>query len=307
MFGSVITRINNFSGDLAERPVHTNVYGLARSVLAMGLLLTLLFNDSEVLFAGTDNAHVNGGNIPTILIAPLCFGPQHLGLAKCLSCLILVVTMSGLYPRITGILHWWVSIGFLHSSLLIEGGDQITVLLTFFLIPVTLTDRRRNHWQTPPKTFRFSNYSNILGHLIFGLISIQMSVIYFHAAVGKLNAREWVDGTAIYYWFNHNVYGASKPLLSLLSPFLNSPMVALGSWGTILLEVILAAAVFMTPARKKRLFIWAIGFHLLIAIIHGLVSFFFSMAGGLIIYLLPVDQPLQINYAFRRLLLKRVG
>jgi antimicrobial peptide system SdpB family protein len=306
MFDSAITRINHFSAEMAERPVHTNVYGLARSCLAMGLLLTLLFNDSQLLFTGFDNARSNGDNIPIILQAPLCFGYQHLGLAKCLSCVILSVTISGFYPRITGILQWWVSIGFMHSSLLIEGGDQITALLTFFLIPVTLTDPRKNHWQMPPTTFRFKNYSNILGNLIFLLISIQMSVIYFHSAIGKLQAREWIEGTAIYYWFNHNIYGASRPLIDVLSPFLNSPLVALGSWGAILLEVILAGAVFMTPNRKKGLLIWAIGFHLSIAIIHGLISFFFAMAGGLILYLLPAYQPLKINYAFTRFLTNKI-
>ncbi len=97
-----------------------------------------------------------------------------------------------------GILHCGFLIGFLHSSILIEGGDQITVLLTFFLILVTFLRIRA---VTTGRRLRRRRFQTIVisRHLIFGLdIHLEMSVIYFHALVGKLNARGVVDGTAIY-------------------------------------------------------------------------------------------------------------
>jgi len=55
----------------------------------------------------------------------------------------------------------------------------------------------------------------------------------------------------------------------------------------IIFELILFAGLFMAQKSKCFLFYFAVAFHFGIFLIHGLASFFFTMPGCLILYLLP--------------------
>gem|GEM_PF-5738772 len=57
------------------------------------------------------------------------------------------------------------------------------------------------------------------------------------------------------------------------------------NWSVIIFELTLFGAFFMPPKRRVFLLLPALCFHFLILVLHGLVSFFFSAAGLLIIYL----------------------
>jgi len=72
----------------------------------------------------------------------------------------------------------------------------------------------------------------------------------------------------------------------LLYPILASPFgVLVITWGVIFLEILLFMAIIMEDKSKLLLFFFAIFFHLMIIVVHGLFSFFFAMAGGLLLYL----------------------
>ncbi len=63
------------------------------------------------------------------------------------------------------------------------------------------------------------------------------------------------------------------------------------TWGVILLDLLL----FITVAIDRRwwppLLVLGLAFHSGIVLVHGLVSFFFAMAGALLLYLRATDRP----------------
>lgn len=219
----MLTKLESFGEyleDLSKRTYPwTNVYGLARSLLALGTLLTLVFNDTTILFRP-------GSGIPDY---PLCSGignfgiyclfSQQLDIAKWISITVLLAVLSGWRPRITAIPHWWVSLSLHTSALTLDGGDQVTAVLTFLLLPISLTDDRKWHWSLKKNTIQtiapFEPFRIILSVITYWVIRFQVSIIYFHAFVAKVSIEEWLDGTILYYWFTDPVVGLPSHLSAL--------------------------------------------------------------------------------------------
>lgn len=270
----------------------TNLYGIARSCIAFSLILTLSFNSMDVLFPSYvfESNDYLFWNFFYLLQEKLLF-------AKIISIVILVSVISGYYPRFTGILHWYIAFSFVNISPLIEGGDQIGSIITLFLIPITLLDSRKNHWSLISKNYQKNPYKNIVSYFVFVIIKIQVSIIYFHAAVGKFNVDEWVNGTALYYWFLNPIHGAPSYLRGLIEFMFNSEvLLTLLTWSILLFEIILSMAIFVPSNKIKyrlRLLFFALVFHFGIILVHGLVSFYFSMMGALILYLIPSNFELE--------------
>ena len=281
---------------------YTNVIGIARSLLAIGTLLTLLTNDVAIFMpVRTDGVFIN-----PLLQSPtainqfnffLLFGISNVFIAKWLAILVLLVVISGYYPQVTSLLHWWINVSFIYFSTVVDGGDHIAAIITLLLIPLCLSDPRRNHW------FRQSNSRksplNIIGISSILLIRIQVAVVYLHAATGKFINNEWIDGTATYYWFNHSILGMSPLVSYFLNPILSSGFgVTLITYAVLVLELTLFAAIGMSAQRRKWVFPFAIAFHGGIILVHGIFSFFFSMAACLVLYL--IDSRKDIAFKWKR-------
>ncbi|MDK7375601.1 sporulation-delaying protein SdpB [Weeksella virosa] len=273
----------------------TNYLGLGRSLLALGLLLTLVFNSNDVLFSyginNQDFLKCNGIN----RISLYCL-LDNVVLTKSISIAVLLLVIIGVYPRFTCILHWWVAYSFATSSYIVDGGDQIGSILTFFLIPICLLDKRKFHWNRI--NFKPTFIEKNIAFFSYLIIAVQASIIYFHACVGKFVIDEWVNGTAVYYWVTNSVFGINDNLLFLVNPLFKSPLIMLLiTWGVLLLELFLAVNIFLTNKKVKFLSLFlGIAFHFLIIVAHGLVSFFFSMTSLLIIYLISKNY----NYVTNR-------
>lgn len=288
------TNINTLIQRTIDLNVHTNLFGLARSILAFTLLITLLFNPVEVLFSGSlaYEARIVPG-IHQYSIFHLF--RNDLWLAKWISILVLLIVGSGWRPRWTGLLHWWIAFSFFASCPIVDGGDQIGAILSFYFIPFTLSDTRKWHWSARLRKPNY--YINGLNHFFLISIRVQASVIYFFAAAEKLAVAEWKNGTVIYYWLNHSTFGMNEGLRFLVDPIIESPFVALITWSVLILEVLLAMAL-LAPARfRSKLFPLGIGFHFLILIFHGLFTFFFYMTALLILYLYPNRKSLNLQFA----------
>ena len=124
-------------------------------------------------------------------------------------------------------------------------------------------------------------------------------MIYFHAFTAKLFVPEWLNGTATYYWFTHQIFGVPEYLRVTIAHLLSIPFVGICiTWGGIFIELILFAWLFMSRNSWNWKIILFIGilFHLLIALIHGLVSFSLVMIAALILYLVPKNK----NFKIRR-------
>lgn len=289
----MLSRAGRAARDWAARTEPwTNVYGLARTMLALGTALTLSFSHSTSLFR------------PTVGIpeAPVCHDlsrasffcmvpSNQLELGRWIAVALLLVIASGWRPRLTGVLHWWLSFSLVTTAILVDGGDQVTSILTLLLIPVTLTDPRRWHWQRPVAAEGAGEPRRLVALSALWMIRIQMAGIYFHAAIGKFPVQEWADGTAVYYWFTDPSFGLTAWLRPLGMPLLTHPLsVTALTWGTLVLETVLFTALVMSKKHRKWLLPAAIAFHAGIVLVHGLVSFAMAMWAGLTLFLRPVDE-----------------
>jgi antimicrobial peptide system SdpB family protein len=256
----------------------------ARALLSLSLLTTLLFNEFEVLFP----AEILSRFQPSGFFDEINFFynfKDNKPVCYLLSLIVLSGVILGFCPCLTGLLQWYLTFSFIHISPIVDGGDQINSVICFLLIPVNTLDFRFNQWHN-------KNTNSILHiytcYICCILIQIQMSVIYFHAAIGKIYISEWADGTAIYYWLQHDIYGSTywKNINFLFeSPFLTSMI----TWGSILLEILLCCAIFMEQRWKFLFFLLGVLFHFLIFLFLGLFSFFLVINASLALYLLPMS------------------
>jgi antimicrobial peptide system SdpB family protein len=292
--------------EILQNPIWTNSYGLSRSILALGTLANFLFNHSSILFRpGVGMEHVpicryyNSYSL-------FCFLNDNLEIARIITILILVVVATGWRPRITGILHWYIMFSYTTSATVLDGGDHITTILAFMLVPITLTDNRKWHWDSSRSMT--ANNSNLLKSLIAKstvlVIKFQVSLIYLNSAGAKLLVEEWQNGTAVYYWFTHPTFGAPEWLRPLIIPLItNEYAVTAITWLSILFEFFLFAAIIATIRARRVLFILGISFHFLIFMIHGLFSFFLAMSAALILYLSPLTEEIKF---FKRIRLMKI-
>ena len=266
--------------------------GLIRSLLAFGSLITLAFNPFSDLFPY--ELWLIKKNKPETLFDPLnifYIGSYETGtLIYFASIIALIFVIIGYIPQVTCILHCWIAYSIYYGTLIVEGGDQITCILSLLLIPICLADKRINHWSTKNK-FKYSlnKYLNYFLFTILCFIQLQIAFLYLDAGIEKCKVDEWVDGSAIYYWSNDTVFGASGFLEGILNFLFQSKIVTFVlNWLVILLELTLFSALFMNKANKDTLFIFALIFHLLIFLVHGLPAFSFAMTASLLLLLKPI-------------------
>jgi antimicrobial peptide system SdpB family protein len=272
----------------------TNVYGLARTLLALSLAITLGFNDLSDLFMPRGNGGVIGFecNLALSKAGLFCLAEEaNAQLARGFALLVLLVTASGWRPRITGPLHWYVAFSFQANANVVDGGDQLGAILALLLLPITLLDGRKWHWDLPVGAH--DERRRLVGWWFFMLVRIQVAIVYFHAAVGKFEVTEWTDGTALYYWLLHPTFGVSDWLRPAILPvLLHGTLVALLTWSVLALEFMLAAGLIAAPQWRRSLLFGGFLLHAGIIVVHGLVSFSMVMFAALILFLHPVDVPL---------------
>lgn len=296
----MLEQLGLWGSRLATASPWTNVYGLARSLLAAGTFGTLAFSSSDTLF------HPVLGMPPppycpgAAQISLFCLASEHLEVARWLAVIILALVISGWRPRWTALLHWWVAFSLQVSASIPDGGDQVNAMLTLLLLPVALTDGRRWHWSLPkdfgssPANIREES-QRVAAHMTLLLIRLQVAAIYFHAAVGKLGVQEWVDGTVLYYWLTDPTFGTPGWMRPTMLTLVATPLgVALMTWGVLVLEFLLALGLLLPKRTWHYLLLAGIAFHLGIAVMMGLISFSLAMFGALLLYLRPVDQPLAL-------------
>jgi antimicrobial peptide system SdpB family protein len=282
----------------APRVPWSNVYGVARSLIALGTLITLLLHDGVTLFRplGVSIASQASDDFLVRWSIFSLLGDARVELARWICIVVLLLVVAGWRPRWTALPHWWIAWSFAGSSLVVNGGEQVATVLTFLLLPVALTDPRRWHWSpwVPPAHGLTAQWH--MQHVTAGtgalLIRIQVALIYFEAAVTKLSVEEWKNGTAVYYWFTNPGFGMPDWLAPVVMPVLTHEIgVTLATWGAVAIEVTLFLALTMSQPWRRVLLPIGVLFHLSIAVVHGLGIFFLSMAGALVLYLWPLESP----------------
>lgn len=275
---NTLSKINKFNP-------WTPVLGLSRSLLALCTLSTIAVNDINLII---QKAEISKSNLLIDRINIFSLFSEHLIAAQIISIVILLFVISGFYPFLTAILHWWVALSYKNSSMFINGGDTIAGVITLLLIPICLFDKRRNHWQK--SIDQHTPLASIWCYVAFITLHLQISFIYFDACISKLVIPEWKSGTAIWYYSYYSVFQYIKIpfMLEILS---NSIICFTLTYSVLILEFLLAISIFQKGVAKYKLILFIIGilFHLIISIEIGILNFAFTMFGVLILLLIPFD------------------
>ncbi|WHI59704.1 HTTM domain-containing protein [Mammaliicoccus lentus] len=270
----------------------TNVYGLARSIIGLAMLLTLIFNSTNTLMIMPEN--VCNLTVPTAFCLVSDTGITF-ELVRYVFIIILLLVVIGWRPRITGILHFYIAYSLHGNAILIDGGEHIASVITFWLIPITLCDSRKWHWEKVNVIDKKYISKKLIPLIFFKFIEIQVAIIYINAAIARLNNPEWVDGTALYYFLTDTLLGYPTYQAWILEPLLTSNIVAILTWGTTIIEFILFAGFFASQKNKIYILTAGIILHLGIALVIGIVTFSMVMIGSLILYLYPKQKHIEVN------------
>lgn len=279
--------IQRFIATLAATTVHTPRIAIARFLLAFGMLLSLLFNDMQLVANHSYDKlpeyhalHTTTTSVPLKQLDIFMHMPPDA--AKGVAIVVLLLVMTGMAPQVTGILHFIVCFSYHNYFVVINGGDEISYVLSLLLLPLCLSDPRLNQWKRIKQT---TEGRNIAGNIALWVVRLQAAFIYFSAGYEKIFSRVWKDGTAVYYYTSHYRLGAPQWLRSINESITLTPAVALLSWGTIIFELALAACLFLPFRIRRKFLLPGLAFHFLIVINFGLITFFFTMAGLLVLLL----------------------
>ena len=291
----MLTRLGMAVRTYVIRSPWTRVYGIARTLIALGTLGTLAASATTSLFTpaqGVPDAPYCSGVTRAALF---CVIPaDRLEWGRWVAIAILVVTASGWRPRWTALPHWWVTVSVSTTMTIPDGGDQIAANLALLILPIALSDPRVWHW-APPADGGLVDATRLGRSLIAwsaGLvIRLQVAGIYFQACVAKLSHDEWANGTALYYWLSDPLFGAPAWLQPVLHPVLMSSLgVLLLTWVPLVIEFALVLGLVARRPVRPYLLLSGILLHAGIGAMMGLWSFAFAMFGALVLYLWPLDE-----------------
>lgn len=266
---------NNF---LFQSSPYSYKFQIPRTIIAIAQLINLTFTNPEYYFNNVKTKLVAQDLFPTLFTAK--FG-------VILAFIILLWVLSGYFSQISCILHAYVSYSFLYDSKIIEGGDQIALIITILLIPICLCDQRITIWACKKFNYKIPEFLNLISLSCFQVIKIQIAIVYLFAGVVKANVSEWTEGSAIYYWLNHTM-GTTDFLLNIFNFLINSNAISpLLTWSALILEFLLFGSIFMKQSQKNSLFYIAVLFHIFIAVFFGLWAFSLIMISSLMFLLTP--------------------
>lgn len=289
--------LDNVVSYISNNSPWTNVLGLSRTILASGTFLTLSLNSTDILFTHiiAKNSLVN--NVSLYRLGFFNLLNDHLGIAKYIALLLLLLVIIGWRPRYTSFFHFWITLSFFLATETPDGGDQVSAILSLLFFPIALLDSRKWHWSKNTDENGKNFYTKGFCFSIILMMRIQISTIYLHAATSKFKVNEWVNGTAVWYWFKDPMFGSNYWISLVMQPVIKSAYgVTLITWGSLILELFLFTGLVMQKKHKKNLLVIGLLFHFSILVIQGLASFFFAMAAALIIYLRPVEDVFDFRY-----------
>lgn len=260
---------------------------IARSLLALSTLTTVLFTPSWALFLSSptnpDGVVCDAASARWSLF---CAAGGASPLTQLVVVTVTVSVLSGYLPAVTAIPHWWVAWSLNIGSPVRDGGDQVAAVLTLLLVPLLLLDRRRNHWVRDRWWDSRSWRVHGTAWAVVTIVWVQAAVLYANAAIAKFAVAEWANGTALWYWIQEPSFRPPAPLLWLAETAQASYLGAVAvNYGVIGLELLAAALLFTRPDTRRVALPIMLMFHFLIGVMFGLWSFFLSMAALLVLYL----------------------
>ncbi len=278
----------------------------ARSLMALGTAITLLANDSSVLFHRYDPAGDPAAQCAGLArIGAFCAaGVENGDVVRLILAGVLLAAAVGFAPRYTAPLQWYASFSVFSGIVPMDGGDQITAVLCFLLMIHSIADGRLWGWSLArrPSSLKF-----VFPNVLYLLFPLQLAVVYFDAGVAKVGSQPWAQGDAMWYWMQHPAFGAPDWLEPGMLALLANPLLsALATWGVLVFEISLAATLFSRHFRLRlAMLVAGIVFHIGIAVVIGLVSFAFAMSAGLVLGFIRSDESERVAALLHRALARR--
>jgi antimicrobial peptide system SdpB family protein len=202
--------------------------------------------------------------------------------------LILLGTAVGLAPTIMAILHAWVAFSIAASISLPDGGDQAAAVCALLLVAVSCADQRRQPLSSPQPVASWRRQVALAGLMV---MRVQVAAIYFNAAIAKLFAPEWANGTAEYYVLRDPFFGASGPLAPVLQAATTLPAVTVGAtWGAVITEIMIGVLILCGARSRSIALVLCVALHVAIIITMGLWSFGLIMIAVVGISAMPYTQ-----------------
>ena len=291
----MMSMTQRFDRYISRNTPFTPVVGATRTILALSTALTLTFTPSSQLFFRSES-YPDGVTCSTdaTRLSFFCLTADE-GVptwAVIVAIGVLLIVASGLLPRWTSIPHWYLTWSLAAGSPVPDGGDHLASNLVLILIPLCLADSRITHWHHDNSYQQKSSVAKYIAYACLGLWIAQLIGVYLQASIAKMAVTEWADGSALWYWMQNPTFGPPEPLSSLALFVLQFPFIAVvASYGTLVLQLVLAAGPFMPHATRRVLLVLAVVFHGAIAISMGLWSFSAVMiAADLLLLLRPNEQ-----------------
>lgn len=274
-------------------PQLASTWGVARSMVAGSSALTLLFNDPSSVNIQASSLAENGfcSGIRAATLTCLVENGEYGWLSHVVLLLTFIFIASGLFPRITGVLHLYAILSFQNVLTTTDGGEHVALVYAVLALPICLVDGRRTHWTKWPAR-NGESFGEALERstvVTFQMaLRLQISLIYFVAGISKLPVAEWAEGTAVYYWSVAPYLASPEGLSGFIQAALSIPIVLIiATYCPLILELALAVSILLPSRMQKLLRYLGIGFHLMIGLMFSIWSFVLVMCAMLLILIGP--------------------
>lgn len=123
-----------------------------------------------------------------------------------------------------------------------------------------------------------NSITNISFKILINLLLLQCSVIYLDSFIEKMAMNEWVSSVAIFYFNNDPVFGSSGIVNFISNKLFQFPFVLfICTYFVLLVEFLLAIAIFLNNKQKNTIFYLGVFLHFLFAVFFGLFQFSITM------------------------------
>lgn len=183
------------------------------------------------------------------------------------------------------LLFYWLALS-TNSVFLTNGGDVVIRLVLLFCIVANLSA----HWSIDSSirqhrgsasiypvavTSRIPEWARVAAHNTAVLLcSYQVLLIYVNSAIFKLMGDEWLQGSALYYALQLDVFQVFPELSS--AAWQSTPLVMVGSWVSLWVQLLFPVLLLWRPTRDAALIVIMV-MHLGIGLFLGLWPFSIAM------------------------------
>ena len=169
----------------------------------------------------------------------------------------------------------WVSFIEMNDMVGDQGDNmfRIALIIMFFADPAarwSLDARRREKREWFDEGSSPRHIGTVLHNLALVALTAQVAFVYGSGGLYKAQGNPWAHGYAVYNPLQTTRFGTWPVLSDLITAW--GPMVAIGTWGSILLQGAFLLALLSRPTRLLALF-GILGFHVMIGVLMGLPWF----------------------------------